>query len=114
MAKDHKESFHMRFRARNKECIDSSLSRAAGICGRRKGKGQFHSAQKTAGQRVIPQCTGCWKYRREGRSAEHCVRGQASVSGMGNDLEMSSHIRGGPLRGMGIKEMQMLLEMDET
>lgn len=56
-AQDNKESFHMRCRARNKGCIDPSLPRAAGVCGRRKGKGQFQSAQKTAvlGQGAGPQ-----------------------------------------------------------
>lgn len=42
------------------------------------------------------------------------MRGQASVSGVWNDLEMSCHTCGGLLRGIGIKETEMLLEMDET
>lgn len=62
-AEDDKESFHRRFGARNKGYIDPSLPRAAGVCGRRKGEGQLHSAQITAGQRVIHRCTGWWRHR---------------------------------------------------
>lgn len=95
-AQDNKESFHMRCRARNKGCIDPSLPRAAGVCGRRKGKGQFQSAQKTAvqGQGAGPQTH---------RVTEVQVRWETGSGFCGWGVEMSSPICGGHLGSPGMR-----------
>lgn len=96
-------------RARNKDCTDPSLPRAAGVCGRRKGKGQFQFAQKTAAQGLSPQA-----HRVVGvqvRRKKCCVLcdwsasdPQNSVFGMWSGLERSSHICGGHLGGPGMRD----------
>lgn len=96
-------------RARNKDCTDPSLPRAAGVCGRRKGKGQFQFAQKTAAQGVSPQAHRVVGVQVRRKCAVCCVIGQASdpqnsVFGMQSGLERSSHICGGHLGGPGMRD----------
>lgn len=99
-AQDNKESFHMRCRARNKGFIDPSLPRAAGVCGRRKGKGQFQSAQKAAAQGAGPQT-----HRVVGVQVRwETGSGFPPTELCGWDVEMSSLICDGHLGSTGTRE----------
>lgn len=102
---DDRESFHMRCRARNKGCIDPSLPRAAGICGRRKGKRQFQSAQKAAAQGAGPQMHRVAGVQVRWEMCQALCEGSGfrPTELCGRGVEMSSPICGGHLGSTGMR-----------